>query len=65
MKIKSSHEASQGPFVVIDEAEYDPERHEMFEDAAPKRRAKASEEGDDAGDKSAEVKPPATSSRKR
>lgn len=41
MKVKSSDPESQGPFVLIEEDEYDPTKHELYEaDAAPKARAR-------------------------
>ena len=32
LKIKSTHPESQGAFVVINEEDFDPEIHELFED---------------------------------
>lgn len=42
MKVKSTHPESQGPFVLIEEVDYDPKKHELYEEeAAPKPRALA------------------------
>ena len=34
IKIKSTHPESQGPFVVINEADYDPRVHELYVEGA-------------------------------
>jgi len=38
VRVKASH-PSQGEFIVINEDDYDPERHELYEGDAPRRRA--------------------------
>ena len=44
IKIKSAHPASQGPFVLIDKASFDPKLHEPFDDEA--RAALAGADGE-------------------
>lgn len=33
LRIKSSHPASQGPFVIIDDVDFDPARHVLVDDS--------------------------------
>ena len=51
VRVKATHEASQGPFVVINESDFDPAVHKLFdapdqqssatvEPAKPKRRGR-------------------------
>ena len=35
LKIKSEHEESQGKFVLIDEENFDPSKHELYVENAP------------------------------
>ena len=42
LKVKPSHE-SQGAFVVINESDFDPEKHELFEE--PKTRKRKQSDG--------------------
>lgn len=39
MKIKSTHPESQGPYVVIEEADYNPAIHKPYEEAPQPRAA--------------------------
>jgi len=39
MKVKSTHPASQGPFVLIEERDYDPAVHKPYQEELPKARA--------------------------
>ncbi len=38
MKIKSTHPESQGDFVIIDDEDFDPEKHEKYEQEEEKPR---------------------------
>lgn len=42
IRIKSTDEASQGPFVIIDAANFDPDLHERFDPEPAKARGIAS-----------------------
>ncbi|SDX13154.1 HeH/LEM domain-containing protein [Variovorax sp. YR634] len=42
IKIKPSHE-SQGPFVLINEGDFDPKKHELYEEPIPEGAKKASD----------------------
>lgn len=62
MKVKSTHPESQGPFVLINESDFDAKVHEKYEE--PKSTAKAAADKgtttttDDATGKGATSKPP-------
>lgn len=48
IRIKSSHPASQGPFVLIEEADFDPDKHSLFDVPAPAPEPPAPAPSDDA-----------------